>query len=194
MPTISARRDFRGRPRGFTLVEVLAATVISGFILSALLATDFRLARSGARSMRYAELEEQVREGLETLGADLRGASGFIWNSASDITLTVPDSSGTTAQVTYAWTSATGALFRVPGASSTATAGRVLLITGVPTATDGTPGVVFGRLDASGNATVSDASTKQIRIYFTALRSAGGEAGATRYLSSIFALRNKPAS
>ena len=181
----------RGPARGFTLVEVLISAALGSFVLAAVLAANLHLARSGLRAARYAELEPQVRRGLEALGTDLRSASGLVLNGPSDLTLTVPNSNGSTTQFTYAWTSGTAALIRVQGADSTATTGRIILISGVPPAADGTAGVVFERLDRDGAATNTDPSTKQIRVRLTAARGVGSGAPATRYASAAFMLRNK---
>jgi prepilin-type N-terminal cleavage/methylation domain-containing protein len=180
--------------RGFTLSEVLIATAIGGILLTAVLAANLHVARSSLRGARYAELEPQIRRGLETIGTDLRVASGLVLNGPSDITLTVPDSSGATTQVTYAWTSASSSFFRVAGGNSTITTGRIYLIRDLPTANDGTSGVTFERLNNLGAAATTDLATKQIRIRVTAARGLGSGAAATRYESAAFMLRNKPTS
>src|SRR5882724_1578296 len=73
-------RSRREAGRGFTLGEVLIATAISGLLLAAVLGANLHLARSGLRAARYAELEPQLRRGLETIGTDLRSASGLVLN------------------------------------------------------------------------------------------------------------------
>ena len=185
------RRKPRADPAGFTLVEVLLATAISALMLAAILSANFHLTRSSVRAVNYAELEPPIRRGIEALASDLRAASGLVWNGPSDLTLTVPDSAGATRQVTYAWTSASAAFFRVAGADSTVTAGRLYLIRGVPVAANGTSGVVFERLDRLGATATTNLLTKQIRLRVTAVRGAGSGAAATRYESAVFLLRNK---
>lgn len=182
----------RDGPRGFTLTELMISAAVGGILLTAVLGANLHIVRSSLRAARYAQLEPQIRRGLTTLGLDLRVASGFVYNGSADITLTVPASSGATAQITYAWTSATAALFCVPGANSTVTTGRIYLINGVPPGAGGASGVVFDRLDSSGAATTSDLLTKQVRIRVTAASGTGSGAAVTRYSSAVFMLRNKP--
>lgn len=176
----------------FTLVELLAAVTISGFVLAGVLTTYLQLGRSGARLTQYAEMNTQIRRGLEQFGSDVRCASGITWNGTSDVTLTIPTLAGGTRQVTYAWTSATQAFFLVPGASSAATAGRIYLQRGIPALADGSPGVVFARYDNLGNAATTDAATKRLQVSLYLTRSARTAAGTSdTAVSASFMLRNK---
>jgi prepilin-type N-terminal cleavage/methylation domain-containing protein len=181
--------------RGFTLVELMVVVGLSGLVLTGVLTTNLQLMRSGVRITQYAEMSTQIRRGVEWLGADLRSASAIKWNSASDITLTVPTLGGSTRQVTYAWTSATQSLFQVPGTDSTVTAGRVYLANGIPSFADGTAGVTFARFDRDGNAASTDAATKRIQVVMNVVRTARTAATSTdTAVSAAFILRNKPVS
>jgi len=178
--------------RGFSLVEVMIAASLTGFVLWGVLTTNLQLLRSGVRITQYAEMEAQVRRGLEQLGHDLKIAIGLRWNGASDITLTVPSSGGTTSQVTYAWTATAGVFFLVPGADSTATAGRVNLIAGIPPLANGNPGLAFARFDRDGNAATTDLATKRVQVTLTATRKAPTAAASSQNLvSATFTMRNK---
>ncbi len=181
--------------RGFTLVELMVAAVLGGMVLAGVLTTNLQLMRSGVRLTQYAEMSTQIRRGLEELGVDLQSASAIKWNNASDITLTVPTSAGSTQQVTYAWTSATQSLFQVPGADSTATAGRVYLVRGIPALADGSAGVTFARFDRDGVAATTDLATKRVQVIMNLVRQARTAATATdTAVSAVFVLRNKPVS
>ena len=185
----------RERARGFTLVELLVAATLSGLVLAGVAATALQIMRSGVRVNQYAEMSTQVRRGLEQLEGDLRSASAITWNNASDITLTVPTPGGATRQVTYAWTGAAQAFYLVPGTSSAATAGRVILIRDLPARPNGSAGLVFNRYDLAGNAATTDAATKSLQVTVYAVRSARGMANTTdTAVSAIFVLRNKPVS
>src|SRR5687767_2245508 len=93
-PPASLRRLLRCDPRGsherlgFTLVEVMMATLLTGLVLTGVLASSLQLTRSAVRITQYAEMSAQVRSGLDQLGRDLRGATAITWNGASDVTLT----------------------------------------------------------------------------------------------------------
>jgi len=182
-------------PRGFTLVEVMVAVTLSGFILAGVLTTNLQLMRSGVRITQYAEMETQIHRGLESLGNDLKIARDIVWNNASDITLTIPNSAGATSQVTYAWSSTTRNFFRVPGASSATTAGRLFLIQNIPPLTDGAAGLTFARFDRDGNAATTNLATKRIQVTMTLRRQVQGTAATSaNSVSASFIMRNKPTS
>lgn len=183
------------RSRGFTLVELMVAALLGGLVLTGVLAVNLQLLRTGVRVTQYAEMSAQVRRGIGWLEGDLRSASAITWNSASDITLTIPTSDGATRQVTYAWTAATQAFFMVPGASSAATGGRVYLVQGIPVRSDGSDGVMFARYDRDGNVATTDLATKGVQVSLNVVRSAPTAAGTKdTAVSAIFILRNKPVS
>ena len=177
---------------GFTLVEIMVAAAISVFVLAGVLTANLQVIRGGVRITEYAEMESQMRRALDFLGRDLKEAVDLTWNGESDLTLTIPTSDTTTAQVTYAWTSASGSFFRVAGASSTATVGRLELVRGIKLLSTGGAGLVFARFDRDGVATTSDAATKIIQITMTASRGAQTTANASQTAVSVtYTLRNK---
>jgi prepilin-type N-terminal cleavage/methylation domain-containing protein len=187
MITSHARRNLART--GFTLVELLVATTVGGLVLAGVLATTLQIARGGARLGSYSEMDTQTRRALEQFGGEVRLATDLTWNGASDVTLSVPDANGTTSAVTYAWTSASQSFFRVPGASSAATTGRLVLIGNLTGS-----GVVFERLTRSGTAATTDAATKFLRISCTLTRSGTGRTSTSQRAAALFALRNKPAT
>ena len=191
---ISTTRKRTGAPRrGFTLVEFMMAVLLSGIVMTGVLTTNLSLMRSGVRVTQYAEMSSQVRRGLEQFEGDVKSAITLTWNNASDITLTLPSQAGTTSQVTYAWTSATQSFFRVPGASSAVTVGRVYLVNGIPLRSDGSAGLIFARYDRDGGAASTDAATKQVQVSMNLVRTARTAATSTDVtVSPIFNLRNKP--
>jgi prepilin-type N-terminal cleavage/methylation domain-containing protein len=181
--------------RGFTLIELMVAALLGGMVLAGVVAINLQLMRSGVRVTQYGEMSAQSRRAIEQLEGDLKSASAITWNDASDITLTIPTSAGGTRQITYAWTNAAQAFFSVPGASSAATAGRIVHVTGIPTRSDGGAGVTFARYDRDGNAAATDIATKRVQVSMNLVRSAGTNAKATdTAVSAIFVLRNKPAT
>lgn len=186
--------DARARHAAFTVVELLIAATVSGILLTAVLATTVEMARSSVRISNYADMDLQVRRAFEQLGVDLKAASNLTWNSASDITVTVAKSDGTTTQVTYAWNSTTETFFRVPGTSSASFTGRRDLVRGIPSSANGGTGLAFARLDSNGNATTSDAATKRLQVTFTVIRGVGTAAKTRTAAATVFTLRNKPAS
>lgn len=194
MCTSPARASRPAAGRGFSLVEVLVALWISSIVLAGVLTTTVELTRSGIRVSNCAEMDSQVRRALAQLESDLKAANSLTWNSASDITVTIPRVNGTSVQYTYAWCNLTLCLFRVPGASSAIYTGRQELVQGVPAIAGGTPGVTFARLDRNGQAATSDAATKCIQISMTVSRAVGVAAANTARVSATYTLRNKRVS
>lgn len=181
--------------RGFTLTELMVAAVVGAIVLAGVLTTNLELLRSGTRATQYAEMSTQVRRALQQLEGDVKSAITITWNGASDITLTLPAQSGTTSQVTYAWTSATQSFFRVPGASSAVTAGRIYLVRGIPQLSDGSAGLTFARYDRDGAVATTDVATKRVQVSMNLVRSQSSVARTTdTAVSAIFVLRNKPTS
>lgn len=181
------------RPRGFTLVEVMVGATLSVFLLAGILSANLQIIRGGVRITQYAEMETQLRRGLEYLGRDIRDALTFTWNGESDITLTVPTDADSTTQVTYAWSSASQSFYRVAGASSAQLAGRLELVRGIPALANGDAGLKFTRLDRDGAAATTDEKTQRLIVTMTVKRSAKTAATATaRSVSASFTLRNKP--
>ncbi len=193
--TITTTRAERQARRAFTLVELLVALTLSGFLLTAVLGTTLYLIRSGMEVAQYAEMDAQIRRAVDRFGNDVKVATDITWNGSSDITLTLPDASGGSSTLTYAWDAASRALYVVPGGSSAASTGRLYLITDVGTSPDGGAGVSFVRHDRTGAVATTDAATKRIQIRITVLRHANpalppvSSSGA-----ATFILRNKVSS
>lgn len=178
--------------QGFTLVEVLIAAALGALVMWGVLATNLHLARSGVRLTHYTEMDAQVRRALEQFGHDARIATAIKWNSASDVTLSLPTSSGTTTDTTYAWTAASAAFFSVPGASSAATNGRTILVRSVPALTGGAAAVSFTRFDREGAAATTDLATKRLQVSISISRAPTTAATTRDVVSATYTLRNKP--
>jgi Tfp pilus assembly protein PilW len=181
-----------GAADAFTLVEVMVASSLGAFLLAGILTANLQIIRGGVRITHYAEMESQVRRGLDTLGRDLREALEFTWNGESDITLVIPTSATTTATVTYAWTADSRSFFRVAGASSAEVNGRLELVRGIPPQAGGEAGVTFARFDRDGAAVSTDDATKIVLVTMSVVRAAQTVASSRRQISATFALRNKP--
>jgi type II secretory pathway pseudopilin PulG len=186
-PTLRPSRE-RGTGCGaFTLVEFVVAATLSGFVLAGVLSANLQLMKSGLRVTHYAEMDTQVRRSFEQLAIDAKAASAFTYNGASDITVTVAESDGTTSQFTYAWNSTTQIFYRVNGASSSGTTNRINLATGITALT-------FSRLNTSGAAATTDGATKRIKLTLTLNRTNSLGAKAVSTATNSYTLRNKPVS
>lgn len=188
---ISTTRSNRARRRGFTLVEMLVATSLSALIMAGVMNSFLMLGRSGVNIAAYSRMEMQARRSLEELSQDLRMASGLTWNSATSITLTVPNNYTSTANmVTYAYdNTSVGAtaksFYRMAGASGSGNP-RAVLIDNITT-------FAYSRFDRMDNAAAQDASTKRIQLTMTARTTNRTTVDATNnILSASYILRNKP--
>lgn len=196
----------RSKPavRAFTLVEVLIAASISSLVLAGVMSTFLMLGRSGANVANYSVMEAQSRRALEEFSQDLRMASAVTWNSATSITLTVPNNyPGTGGKVTYAYDSGTSktnpsaqSFYRLPGdhaadsalTTDTARAARTRLIKNVVNFT-------FSRFDRINNPATLDTTTKRIQLSMTARTTSNTAVGASNIiLSASYILRNKYAN
>jgi prepilin-type N-terminal cleavage/methylation domain-containing protein len=177
--------------RGFTLVEVMIAAGLSGFILSAVLSAFLMIGRSGYNASNYAVMEAEARRALETFSQEARQANNIVWNSANSVTLTVVASSGDYT-VTYAYDSgASGTtancFYRLPGASSS-TSTRLILVRNVTDFSFRRYKVVNGADYAAAN----DLETKQIQITLRSTRTGTTTVATTNaVLSARVVLRNK---
>lgn len=170
----------RRLPRGFTLVEVMVASIIGTFLMLGILTTFLFLGRSGANIVNYSEMEFQSRRALELFAEDTRQASAITWNSATSITLAVD-----TQSITWSYNGA-GTLTRQLG-----TAAPVSMITGITT-------FAFTAYDITGNLisltdlTAAAKGTKQLQISLQASRHSQTVSAATNLvLSARYILRNK---
>ena len=80
--------------RGFTLVEVMVAAGLSGFILTAILGAFVMIGRSGYNAASYSVMEAEARRALETFSQEARLAKNIVWASTNSVTLTVVGSAG----------------------------------------------------------------------------------------------------
>ena len=184
--TVPERRPHRA----FSLVEVMIGASIGSFVLLGVLSTFLMLGRSGVNINNYSAMDAQTRKAIEDFAQDVRMASAITFNSATSITLTVPDNYTTTSnQVTYAWDNTAGSstfhyFYRVPGASATGTP-KTTYIANVTAFT-------FLRYDRLNATATTDTATKRIQISMTVTSSNTTVVAATdTTISASFILRNK---
>lgn len=182
----------KGR-RGFSLVELIVASALSGIILIGVLSSVLIISKSGFRLAHYIDMEKEARTALETIAVDARVTKTISWHRASDtapltgITLIAPDSNS----VRYDYDSATGVLRRtLPDGTS-----RVL-VSGIQSLTftayrygDAHPEPV-NSLTTTTSA-LND-STKMLQVSLSSIRSRSTLADATNnVVSARYVLRNK---
>jgi prepilin-type N-terminal cleavage/methylation domain-containing protein len=181
------RRNVSGPRHGFTLVELMIAVGLSGFILAGVLSSFLFLGRSGANIRNYSDMEAQARKALELFAEDTRQASDATWASATSVTLNVDG-----INVVYSYNAGTF--------TRTSTSGSTTLLTGIQAPTRTNP---FFRAYSITGDEITDFSTaaarsaarnatKQIQISLSAARRTQTVTAATNIvLSARYVLRNK---
>lgn len=175
---------------GFTLVEVLIATALSGLVLAAVLSLFVFQTRTGFRASSYSEMEAELRRGLDRFALDARNATDVRWNNSQSVTLTVAG-----APVTYAYDadprSATYRTFYRLAGDAASPAARLALIHDL----DGDFSFKRYKLAQAGateNYAANDNETKQLQLTLRAARTNRATVGATNSaISARYVLRNK---
>jgi prepilin-type N-terminal cleavage/methylation domain-containing protein len=174
-PVLDARRTARA---GFTLVEVLIASGLAAFILTAVLTTFLFLGRSGVNVQNYNDMEAQSRRSLEQFAQDVRQASSITWTSSTDVTLVVDSAN-------VRWSFASATFSRTAGGSTRA------MITGITTFSFKAYSITGVEISLSDLA-AAGRQTKQLQISLEAARTNRTVARATNLvLSARYILRNK---
>ena len=201
---ISSTRRTENSTRGFSLVELIVGTAISGFVLVGVLTSFVMLGRTSTSIVHYTEIEARARKALEVMSRDIRLA--YHVNSADEnsVELWLPDSSATrnihAFTVIYTFDSANGKITRSEKAEPSGTAVVTDLATGVHEIS-GTDvfnyyryNTAAGYVDGFNEANRADTTgeIKQITVDFLLSRSKATVATATnKVLSARFILRNK---
>jgi prepilin-type N-terminal cleavage/methylation domain-containing protein len=195
-------RHSNARHAGFTLVEVLIGLTLSSFVLAAVFSACLMMGRSGMSAIHYSVSESELRRGLEEFSQDVRMAKAIKWNSATSITLTVPDNyTADQNQVTYAWDNSssgpTAQSFYRNAGNAAATTPRTVYVRGVSS-------FAFSRFNRQNSVATTDAGTKRIQITIGVARSRSTLVAATsrrsrstlvaatsRIVTASYTLRNK---
>lgn len=210
------RTERRSR-RGFTLVELLIGTTLSGFTMVGVLSTFLLMGRMGANIQNYTEIEAKARASLEQFSREVHMAYAVTSYSGIGVTLSMPDTTSNRVPVSgtpyytvrYEFDTGTSSLVRTgpPINDPTGTSSATTLITGVqqlpgsssflkyyryvnPTAyTNVGEGYFTG---FTTNTATSTAEIKQIEVSFLLQRQSQTVATASnKVLSARFILRNK---
>ncbi len=184
------------RRAAFSLVEIMIGASIGSFVLLGILTAFVTLGRNGARLYNYNTMETESRRALDEFSQDVRMASGITWNSASSVTLTVPDNyAAYENKVTYAYDSATTGetrrtFYRVPGNPTTTYSTppkRTALARNVTSCT-------FKRYNRNTPAApaTTDAETKRLQVTMKiSVTTATTVAATENAISATYLLRNK---
>lgn len=171
----------------------MIGTALSTIVMAGVLSAFLMLGRSGMSAAGYAVSEAEIRRGVEEFSQDVRMASAIAWNSATSITLTVPNNyAGHGNQVTYAYDDATTGptaqcFYRMPGGASS-TAGKLIFVRAVSS-------FAFARFNRLDGPATNNAETKRIQISMNVRRTRATLVAAnTTLVMASYILRNKVAN
>ncbi|HSI09174.1 MAG: hypothetical protein ACAH89_15035 [Rariglobus sp.] len=172
----------------------MIASTLSVMVMAGVLSAFLFFGRTGLAAGHYQEMETELRHSLELFSEDVRMATDIRWGGAWQITLTVPDQTGTIRSVSYTFEpsrsgASTGALHRILEDGR-----REILVNNV--ASD----FAFKRykLEQPGvadNTAGNDLETKQLQLNLRTLRvTTGGPDSTQAAISARYILRNKRVS
>ncbi len=176
--------------RGFTLVEMMVASALSGFILVGVLGTFLMIGRDGYNAANYSVMEAEARRALETFSAEARMASNITWHSANSVTFRVAGASSYLVTYTYdnSTSGATAQCFYRLAGGPTSTTDKLILVRNVREFAFRRYKVING-VDYTAN---NDLETKQIQITLRSVRTGVTTVATTNaVLSARVVLRNK---
>jgi type II secretory pathway component PulJ len=183
--------------RAFTLIEAMIATALSTVVLAGVLSAFLMIGRTSVTSSNYSQNAAETRRALELFGQDARLASNILWTNDHHITLTVTQTAGATALVTYAYddqpASETYRCFYRFVESNGQTTPRQILAREVSE-------LFFQRFKleqtgARANVAANDLETKQVQLTLRATRRGATTPVASQTaLSASYILRNKRVS
>jgi Tfp pilus assembly protein PilW len=164
--------------------------VLGAMVLAGVLSSFLMLGRTSIGAVNYSVAESELRRGIEEFSRDVRMAKSIRWNSATSITLTVPDNYTSTAnEVTYAYDNSTSgataqAFYCMPG-NSASTAAKTVYVHSVSSFS-------YSRFNRLNTAAATDAETKRVQITMNVRRNTATlVAGNTALVSASYTLRNK---
>lgn len=184
-------QEFRRALTGFTLVELIVATAISGIVLASIVGTFLTFA-IGARSVgAYSEMSSASRSALENFARDVRAAEDVTVADESTLVMTSPSTAyHTNSTVTYDYDEAAKLFFRVEEDNvGNEISNRVLL--------HGVEDFVFSYFDPLGNSLDVTSSSillsvKGVQVDAKLLRSISTKEATDYIISARFMMRNRP--
>jgi hypothetical protein len=151
------------------------------------------MGRSGLSASNYADMETQSRRAVDEFAQDVRMASNLTWNSATSVTLTVPDNYAADGnKVTYALDSAaTGptarSFYRQPGVPASGSS-RFVLARNVTS-------LNFVRYTRTNAVAATELATKRLQLTMNLRTTRQTTVDQnTLVVSASYVLRNKPSN
>lgn len=169
------------------------ASGLGSFVIAGVLSVVLMMGRSGMSASNYADMEAQSRHAVDEFAQDVRMASDLTWNSATSVTLSVPDNYAAFGnKVTYALDSATtGAtarsFYRKPGDGASTNPRSVM--------SRNVTALSFSRFTRTNAAATDNFSTKRLQLTMNLRTTAQTTVDQnTLVVSASYVLRNKPSN
>jgi len=176
---------------GFTLVELIMATAISGIILASMVGTFLTFAL-GARGVgAYTQMSKSSRMALEYFARDMRSAEDVRLVTESSLTIVAPSSGFYTgSEVTYDYDSDAKVLFRIERDAAANEISNQILLEGVEAFT-------FSYFDPLGKSLSASSpsillSVKSVQVDAELLREISRSDATDYIISARFMMRNRP--
>lgn len=171
----------RNRRAAFTLVELMAAVSISAIVFAGIFSAYLFVGRNLTRLVNLQRQEVESRRTLQRFTQDLSAAIQLATATSSQVSLTKPLGSGTTA-VSYTYSSANGTFTR------TDSAGTQTLLSGVT-------GLTLSYFTEAGSSVTDTQSVKSVELLVSTATGNANSGTLASYttVSPRVVLRNKPA-
>ncbi len=159
---------FNNKEQGFTLAELLVATLISGVILGAIATTFVAQSKIYDAQEQVTEMVQSARAAMDMMSREIRLAgydptganfTGITYNTSQLEVRTDLDGDGDTSDsnedITYTYDSSNLQIYRNTGGGAQPLAENIQSFT-------------FAYLDSTGTATTTSANVRQVQITITA--------------------------
>lgn len=170
-PTSGHRHQFPGSA-GFTLFEVMLATLISAMVFTGVLSAYIFLGRALIKEGNIESMESRTRTTLYYFNQDVSTAAGVAPTGMTTSTLILYEPTSAN-EVTYSYSSTSGTLTRAQTGSPTGT----VMLTGLSSFS-------FGYFDFYGSSTANPNAVKQINLTYQ-VTAGYASSGAQAYLNVV---------
>jgi prepilin-type N-terminal cleavage/methylation domain-containing protein len=179
-----ASRSARRAAAGFSLVEIMVATAISGMILGAIVVAHTLSLRSFRAIENYQELHSQGRLAIDHFARDMRAAYDISSFTSTAITVKVPTTFDNRGNVvsdkTVSYTLSGGALYR----NDSSTGNNSMLATNIHS-------LSFALYDRVGNPTALLSTAKGVQVNMNLRKTVVGVVQSEEFISARLEMRNK---
>lgn len=176
---------------GFTLVELIMATAISGIILASMVGTFLTFAVGVQSIGAYTQMSKSSRTVLEYFARDVRSAEDVRQVTESSLTIVAPSSGFYTgSEVTYDYDPDAKVLFRIErDAAANEISNQILL--------EGVEAFIFSYFDPLGKRLSAKSpsillSVKSVQVDAELLREVSRSDATDYIISARFMMRNRP--